>query len=284
MATPFTNQATLSYNGLSVLSNIASGELVQVLTAAKNAAQSTYVSNDTVTYTVSLINSGTTNLTGLSITDDLGGYTFGTDTVYPLRFRPGTQLYYVNGVLQPAPAVTAGPPLVFTGINIPAGGNAMLVYEADVTNYAPLGATDSITNTVTVTGNDLSTPITAQETVAADTEPVLEIAKSMSPTTVTENGTLTYTFVISNLGNTAADAGAGVTVSDTFAPVLNNISVSLNGAPLPAGSYTANAANGAFSTTPGVITVPPASYAQDPTTGAYSITPGTATLTVSGTV
>ena len=284
MPTPFTNQATLSYNGLSVLSNIASGELVQVLTAAKNAAQGTYLSNDTVTYTVSLINSGTANLTGLTVTDDLGGYTFGANTVYPLRFRDGSQLYYVNGTLQPAPAVTAGPPLTFTGINIPAGGNAMLVYEADVTNYAPLGATDSITNTATVTGTGISAPITAQESIAAGTEPALEIAKSMSPTSVTENGTLTYTFVISNLGNTAAEAGAGVTVSDTFNPVLNNISVTLNGAPLPAGSYSYNPATGAFSTTAGVITVPAAAYAQDAATGAYTITPGTATLTVSGTV
>lgn len=37
MAT-FTNQATLTYNGGTVNSNIVTGELVQVLTASKTAA------------------------------------------------------------------------------------------------------------------------------------------------------------------------------------------------------------------------------------------------------
>lgn len=45
--------------------------------------------------------------------------------------------YYINGVLQAAPTVTAGPPLVISGISVPAGGNALLVYEAAVTAYAP---------------------------------------------------------------------------------------------------------------------------------------------------
>jgi len=283
MATSFTNQATLSYNGLNVLSNITTGELVQVLTAAKNAAQGTYASGDTITYTVSLINSGATNLTGLTVTDNLGAYTFGTGTVYPLNYNTGSLLYYVNGVLQPAPSISVGPPLILSGISVPAGGNAMLVYEANITQYAPMGVTDSITNVITAAGGGLTSPATAQETIAAGTDPTLEITKSMTPTTVAENGTLTYTFVISNIGNTAAEASSAVSISDTFNPVLSNITVTLNGDAFPSTGYTYNTTTGVFTTT-GTITVPAATYTQDPTTGAYSVTPGTATLVISGTV
>ena len=284
MATPFTNQATLSYNGQSVRSNITTGELVQVLTATKRAAQSTYSSGDTITYTVSLINSGATELTGITLTDDLGGYSFGTGTVYPLRYVDGSVLYYVNGVQQAAPTVTAGPPLVFSGITVPAGGNALLVYEADITEFAPVGTTDSITNGISATGVGLTSPVLAQETIAAGTAPALEITKSMNPTSVAENGTLTYTFVISNMGNTEAGIPANVTVTDTFDPILRNITVTLNGQTITPPAYTYNTATGEFATSPGSIAVPAATYTQEPTRGAYSITPGTATITVSGTV
>ena len=46
---------------------------------------------------------------------------------------------------------------------------------------------------------------------------------------MTENGTLTYTFVIQNLGNTAADAATGVVITDTFNPLLENLTVTFNG-------------------------------------------------------
>ena len=45
MAT-FTNQATLTYNGGTVNSNIVTGELVQVLTASKTAAAESYRTGD----------------------------------------------------------------------------------------------------------------------------------------------------------------------------------------------------------------------------------------------
>ena len=119
MAT-FTNQATLSYNGQTTTSNVTVGELTETLTAAKTAVVPTYGTDGRVTYILSLVNSGTAPLTGLTITDDLGGYTFNAGTVYPLSYTAGSVRYYQNGVLQAAPAVTAGPPLTFTGITVPA--------------------------------------------------------------------------------------------------------------------------------------------------------------------
>ena len=284
MAT-FTNQATLTYNGQTTTSNVTVGELVQTLTATKTAVVPTYEPDGRVTYVISLVNSGTAPFTGLTVEDDLGGYTFNGATVYPLAYTAGSVRYYQNGALQTAPTVTAGPPLVFNGITVPAGGNAVIVYEAAPTAFAPLNAESTVVNTVRVTGAGLADGVTATATVAPTAAPRLAINKSLFPTTVTENGQLTYTFTVLNSGNTAADAAAGAVITDTFDPRLTGLTVTLNGTALttPA-QYTYDPATGVFSTVAGVVTVPAATYTQSSATGAYSVTPGTAVLTVNGTV
>ena len=73
----FTNQAQLSYNGSVVNSNIAVGEILEVLSASKTAVMDDYTRNDDVTYVISVVNSSTSPVTGLTVTDDLGGYAFG---------------------------------------------------------------------------------------------------------------------------------------------------------------------------------------------------------------
>ena len=161
----------------------------------------------------------------------------------------------------------------------------VLIYEAALNEFAPLGETDSIVNTATVTGGGISTPLVVTETVTPTTEPLLSITKSISPVPVAENGVVTYTFVIRNNGNAPADAGANVTLSDTFLPVLSDLTVLLNGVALAEGTdYTYAITEGDFATVPGVITVPAATYTQDPTTGVWSVTPGVTTLTVTGTI
>lgn len=280
----FTNQAQLRYGRSIANSNIAVGEILEVLSAAKKAVRNTYRQNDTITYVISIVNAGTLAYTGLTITDNLGAYPYNTTSLVPLDYMEGTAKYYINGVLQPAPAVTAGPPLVINGITVPAGGNAVIVYEAEVNPYAPLAATGNIVNTATITGGGI-TPIEVTETVVTDNEPLLNITKSISPVPVTENGTLTYTFLIQNTGNTAADAATAAEIIDTFDPILSNIAVSYNGTALAAGTdYTYNEATGLFATTAGRITVPAAAYTQDPATGSWIVTPGTGTLTVTGTI
>lgn len=278
----FTNYATLSYNGGTTDSNTVTGELLATLSMTKTAVMDDYTQKDDVTYVISLVNGGTTAVTGLTVTDDLGGYTLGENTVYPLAYTDGSLRYYVNGVLQTAPAVTAGPPLVVTGVSIPAGGNALLIYETSVTNYAPLGLEATITNTATVTGNGFDQ--TAQETIAMEPRADLSISKALCPVTVTENGQLTYTFVIENAGNVAAAAADNVVLTDTFDPKLNSIAVTFNGTPWSEGvNYTYDTTTGLFQTLPGQITVPAATYTQK-ADGTWSVTPGVAVLTVTGTV
>jgi len=283
MAT-FTNFATLSYNGGTTTSNVVTGELLETLSATKIAVMDDYTAKDDVTYVVTLLNSGTAPLNGLTVTDDLGGYLFEGDTVYPLEYTNGSIHYYINGVLQADPAVTAGPPLVISGISVPAGGNVMLVYEATVTEFAPLAADDTITNTAVITGGGLAAPVTASEIIETEDRADLTISKSVSPAVVTENGQLTYTFVIANHGNTPAVATDDVVDSDVFDPILNPITVTFNGSVWAEGvNYTYDESTGTFATLPGQITVPAATYTQNED-GTWIVNPGTVTLTVTGTV
>ena len=74
-------------------------------------------------------------------------------------------------------------------------------------------------------------------------------------------------------------------MTDTFDPILTNLTVSYNGnAWTEPTEYTYNAATGEFATVAGQITVPAATYTQDATTGAWVVNPGVGTLIVTGTV
>ncbi len=281
----FFNQATLSYNGIVTNSNIVTGEIVESLTAAKTAVSDTYSAGDTVTYIVSIVNTGAAALTGITVTDDLGNYDYGTGTVTPLTYADGTARYFVNGVLQADPAVTAGPPLVISGLSVPAGGNAIVVYSADVNSFAPLAENSTIVNTATITAAGISAPVTAAEAITALSEPQLTITKSLSPETVTENGEITYTFTIQNYGSQPVVATDDAVITDNFDPILDISSVTFNGTTWtePA-NYTYSEATGAFATVAGQITVPAATYIQDTATGEWLVQPGTAVLRVVGTV
>ncbi len=282
MAT-FFNRATLTYGTNSITSNTVSGELVGALTVTKNASIDEYVLGSVLTYGISLVNSGTSAINSLTLSDDLGLFTNSVGVqVRPLTYIDGSILYYQNGVLSPTPAIVTGSPLVLTGISVPAGGSAIIVYNARVNDYAELEVGGEITNTVTIAGTALDDN-TATETVTAAQTPLLSILKSLSPESVTENGQLTYTLLIENRGNTEADGA--LTVSDTFDPILTSITVTYNGIVWTEGTeYTYDESTGEFTTLDGAITVPAASYTTDPTTGEVSVAPGVATIRITGTV
>lgn len=284
MAT-FYNRATLTYNNYVTNSNTVSGEILETLAVSKNAIDGTYTAGEDITYVIGLVNSGALPFTGITVTDDLGAYAFGTGTLVPLTYVEGTATLYINGVLSPAPQVVGTAPLTVTGITVPAGGNAVLIYRARVNEFAPLFAGASITNTANVTGDGLTAPLTAEETVTATGAPYLTITKALTPTTVTENGQITYSFVIQNLGNTEAAATDNASVTDTFDPIIDITSVALDGVALTEPTdYTYDTQTGVFTTVPGRITVPAATYTQDTETGEWVTSPGSVTLTVTGTV
>ena len=256
-----------------------------MLSATKTAVKNTYNQNDTITYVVSIVNSGNTAINGLTLSDNLGAYTFNTNTLVPLTYVNNTAKYYTNGTLQGSACSNPGDRLlhhrhkVYRQVAMQLSSMRQRLNE-----YAPLGIEAAVTNTATVSGTGI-TPVTAAETVNAEAAPNLAITKSVSPVPVTENGTLTYTFRIQNYGSVAATNTTGVVITDTFAPVLNNLTAALNGTAWTAATdYTYNEATGTFSSTAGAITVPAATYTQDSTTGAWVVTPGESTLVITGTV
>lgn len=240
---------------------------------------------DLLTYVVSITNAGAASFAGLAVTDDLGTYEFGTETRTPLAYLDGSVALYQNGVLQEDPAVTAGPPLVVSGITVPAGGNVVLIYQARVNEFADPSGEGRITNTATVTGGGLSAPIEVSETVTAEGGLLLAITKAISPVPVAENCRLTYTFVIENYGTEPAVATDNVVVTDQLDPILSDLTVTFNGEPWTEGAqYTYDRATGLFASRIGAITVPAATVIRDPVTGEFTTVPGVATLVITGTV
>ncbi len=281
----FQNQATLSYTGGTTASNVATGEIVDVLSVSKNAVYRIYSKDGTVTYVVSVVNSGSVAFNGITVTDNLGEYAYGAVMLYPFTYIDGTLRYYLNGVLQTtAPTVSAGPPLSIGPFNLPAESNALFVFEVRPNAFAPLAAESEITNEVTVTGTGIANAPTATETVAVLSAPALSISKTVCPKTVSENGQINYTFIIQNSGNVAAAAGDNIVITDVFDPILGSLSVALDGVAWTQGTeYTYNEATGEFASTVGAITVPAATYTQN-ADGSFTVTPGVATLTITGTI
>lgn len=284
MAT-FYNQASLTFRNVVRNSNITEGEIVDAVEITKTAISADYGAGDGITYAISLTNSGMVEASGITLTDNLGAYTVpgGTTELVPLTYVEGSVLYYINGELQGAPTVTATNTLVIDGISIPAGGNALIIYEARANEFAPLSAGSGIYNTVVANG--ACENLSASATVGTRDEALLNIAKSVSPAIITNCGEVTYTFIIQNYGNVDAVATDDIIISDTFNPALSDISVTLNGVTLVEGTgYTYNEVTGEFATVASVVTVPAATFERDSETGVVTTTPGVAVLTVSGTL
>ncbi|RDV43687.1 hypothetical protein DOE76_16465 [Leifsonia sp. ku-ls] len=204
---------------------------------------------DTVTYRFTSTNTGSTTLTGVTITDPLPGLSALTYS------WPGTP-----GTLLPGQSVTATATYQLTAADIAAG---------------------HVANRATTTGTPPSGPkVTDQSTadVALTPAPGMTFTKtadaSKLSTPAQVGDTITYTFVSTNTGNTTL---TGVTITDPL-PGLSALTYSWPGAPgtlLPGQSVTATAtytltqadidaghvANSAFSTgTPPVgppVTPPP---------------------------
>ena len=285
MAT-FYNQATLTYGGNTVNSNTTEAELLAGLTLTKNAISETYTTDGSVVYAITLSNLGTSAYNNLTIADNLGAYTLPVvGDVVPLDYVSGSLRYYLNGVLQPTPTVTALGNLEISGINLPANSTATFVYDTRPNEFAPIASGSTITNTTSTDAGSGVGVLTATATVTMRDTVQLTIAKAVCPPVITDNDRLTYTIIVQNLGNTPVVATDGVVINDTFNPILSDLIVTLNGVAISEGTgYNYDEATGAFSTADGVITVPAATYTQDPTTGAISTVPGVTTLTVNGTV
>lgn len=299
MAATFTNQAKLNYNNNDIYSNLTTGTINTSLQATKNAIDNEYAIGDTITYSVSLINTSPTTALTVSMTDNMGLL---DNTHYPLTYVTGNLLYYQNGVLtDPAPLTISGgnqAPLTIDNISVPAGGNAVLLYEVLVNNYAPLGTGAKIENTAT-----FDNVITATEVITPRNEAILSINKLLNPTTVDEDGQVTYTFIIYNSGTSEIATTDAVVLSDSFIPPLTITNVTfqsgatgtpitwVEGAQSFVGTHytysvttdTSGVRVGNFASHNDVITVPAGIPSED-SEGIWTVQEGQSTLTITGTL
>ncbi len=278
----FYNQAALSYRGVTVASNIVTGEITQALSVSKYSLDVSYLPDQILTYVVSVTNNSETAYGELIMTDDLGAYEFLETSVVPLEYVEGSVRYYQNGTLQPEPAVLVAGALIISGLEVPANGNSMLIYQAKVNQYAPLGEGGSVTNTVTVSGDGVS-EATAFAEVPAQTEASLSLTKTLEPAVVAENGRVNYTLFLENRG--FREVGTDVILTDAFDPILSDIEVSCDGEEWQQGSqYSYDALTGEFSTVNGALTIPAAEASQNAEEGSWSLTPGISIVQISGTI
>lgn len=277
-----TNQANLTYTygtvTASVLSNLASTERNVSMTAEKRALEESYREGSTLTYLISLKNGGEAPVENLVVTDNLGAYTpaGAADPVMPLTFT-GQATLYINGAFsETLTPVTGENGVQFTIPSIPAGADALLIYQAAVNGLAPLEAGSEITNTAQIGGTD---PATVSATVPVADYADVSIEKEMSPNPISDGGTMTVTFTIENRGNTEA---TDLLLTDDFPIALSDLSVAVNGAPVTDFTFEDNLftlpAGGATT-----LSVPAATFTQDDT-GAVTVNPGVLTVVLTGTV
>lgn len=282
------NFATVSYTSGGVtetkVSNLAEIGLESAVSFNKSTLGETYGEESVITYILSITNTSTAPIADLSITDDLGSFTFGTMELTPLGYT-APALLLIDGQdvsTQLTVDSTVAGSLSFSFPTLPAGATANIVYRAEVNEYAPLEEGSSITNTATLTSASDCADATATATVTAASAANVSVFKQMSPNPVVCGDTVTYTIRVYNYGNIPAES---LTLSDTFNPAPETITVTRDGVLLAASDYTYdNGTLTAPSSTASPVSVPAATFTRDTATGIVSVTPGTVEYVITGQI
>ena len=278
------NQANLTYTygttTASVLSNPAVTERTEAIALEKRALETAYRAGSELTYLIAVRNGGASTITDLAVTDNLGAFVpaGATGAIVPLTYT-GPAALYIDGVYSAVltPAVGEGG-VTFTIPSLPAGSNALIVFQAQVNGYAPLDEGSEITNTASIQSGT-GDPLTASASVPVDAYADVSIEKEMSPNPVEAGGQLTVTFTIENRGNVEA---TDLVLTDDFPVTLSGVAVTVNGASVTDFTFENNSLTlpGSAMTT---LTVPAATF-ETCADGSVTVTPGTLTVTVTGTV
>ncbi len=165
-----------------------------ILTTQKSVDKSIISVGDTITYTTTITNTGNTTATNITFTSAIPANT----TFIPNSVK-------INGVQQSG----AQPALGVTIPNIAPGETVTVTFQATVLSVPPSSSimgSDTILYSYTVDPN--GTPITTSTSTNIVTNPVLDamitMVKSVDQTIVTLGDTITYTTLLTNIGNTNA--------------------------------------------------------------------------------
>lgn len=292
MAT-FSNLATLSFNGTTTNSNLVTGEILEDVMVSKIHVNPNYFTGDDITYAVTIRNLTDQPLTGITLTDDLGRYNYGTNELYPLDFIPFSVRLFNDGTMSMDFSVTMQKPLTITGLSVAANGVTMVLYTAKVNQYAPVTFGSRITNTATVSYAQSNAESTATSTIYPRPTTELAVHKSLEPKVVGQDRSITYRFEIENSGTLPTNMvseterrcnDTALQLIDIFQPKLTLSSVSLNGEALTKTvDYQYDSGTGKFVTMPNRIVVPAATFRRGDD-GTVIVEPGKAVLVIKGTL
>ncbi|MDJ0663302.1 MAG: SdrD B-like domain-containing protein [Acidimicrobiia bacterium] len=188
------------------------------LELSKTVSDATPGVGDTVTFTITVVNLGSDDASGIAVVDDVpSGY---------------TNVANVSGG-----GIAAGSTVTWSGLAISSGGSIILTFEADV--VAPTGAPSEYVNVAEVTASDQfdpdSTPNNDDGDQSEDDEDSasvvpevadLELTKSVSNATPNVGDTVTFTITVANFG---PDDVAGVAVEDVVPSGFSGIGSISNG-------------------------------------------------------
>ena len=168
----------------------------------KAVDQSILEENHTLVYTMVLTNHGPADTTGVEVTDVLpAGLTYVTNTTSVGSFNSGTGFWTVGAFTNQA--------------------TATLTITATVD---PGTAGTAITNTATITGNDLSDPNPDNDEDDAVIQVIgvdIGVGKTVSPPVPFEKEQLVYTVAVTNFG---PDTATGVVITDELPSPLTYVS------------------------------------------------------------
>ncbi|MFD0669943.1 hypothetical protein [Cohnella sp. GCM10027633] len=172
------------------------------INVVKGANVTGVVVGDTITYTVTVSNTGTANAASVVLTDALPpGETF----------VPGSVT--VGGVPKPTADIVAGVALGQFNLNT----SVVVTYKATVSSRPNGLILPNMANAAftfqSVAGGSIISGVIPSNTVSTPVySPIIGIAKSANRTTATVGSTVTYTLSVSNTGN----IGANMTVADNI--------------------------------------------------------------------
>jgi uncharacterized repeat protein (TIGR01451 family)/fimbrial isopeptide formation D2 family protein len=181
---------------------------VQVLAPALGVVKSSQSEGDPtvrpgerLTYTIVITNSGDATATGVGVSDTLPAFT---------TFVAGSV------TVDPAGGTTGTPPILASGLVVPAGGAVTVTYA--VTVAIPLTDGVEIINTVAVSSTEVPTQVTSTVTDVVASSHVLSLTKSASPQVIAPGDRVTFTLQYTVTGD---EPVIGLRLNDALPPEMS---------------------------------------------------------------